>query len=253
MLKTVAMIPMNASAQTGMTYSPGEIYYYTLDHIGRPFALRDDDQDLRWYENHYPFGEIINEAAVGDPMSAGTDPYDTTWTPSFQFPGQYGDSDQFPFVQNHFREYMPEYGRYSTIDPLIWSKDFYGYGKQNPLSNSDLLGLLVVTCTKTWQNWWHEFICIGPNCWGFYPQAKHIYEAYSAPGIILPDNESFKPPSDCTPQHKPECCSQSEWESCLNKRVQYYQLNTPHYNIATYNCYGWVSDLLNDCKKCGKN
>jgi len=96
-------------------------YYYTEDHISRPFNLRDSSLNLRWYEQHYPFGEIINEDTPGADMSAGAGDYAITWKPNFRFPGQYEEIDQTPFVQNHFREYMPQFGRYNRVDPLNYS------------------------------------------------------------------------------------------------------------------------------------
>jgi RHS repeat-associated protein len=139
LLYLVSMSPNPANAQTGMSYTEFDTYYYTLDHIGRPFNLRDDDQDLRWFEHHYPFGEIIEEEALGDPMSAGSGNYTVTWKPSFRFPGQYEDDDQFPFVQNHFREYLPEYGIYSSIDK--YNPYIYAYAMNMPYRYSDPFGL----------------------------------------------------------------------------------------------------------------
>ena len=43
------------------SYSELDKYYYTEDHIARPFSLRDASRNLRWYENHYAFGELITE------------------------------------------------------------------------------------------------------------------------------------------------------------------------------------------------
>ena len=49
------------SALAGVTgYQEGNTYYYTLDHIDRPFNLRDQSAKLRWFEHHYPIGDRID-------------------------------------------------------------------------------------------------------------------------------------------------------------------------------------------------
>jgi hypothetical protein len=107
-------------------YSELGTYYYTSDHIGRPFNVRDGGT-LTWYEQHYPFGEIINEEVL-HAMTAGAGQYAISWKPNFRFPGQYEDSDMGTaansrplFVQNHYREYMPRFGRYNRVDPVQYS------------------------------------------------------------------------------------------------------------------------------------
>jgi RHS repeat-associated protein len=134
--------------ETNADYSELDIYYYTLDHVGRPMSLRDKDRNLRWYENHYPFGEVINEDTPNGPMTAGLGAYAVTWKPNTRFPGQYQSSDMHPFVQNHFREYMPELGRYARLDPLQARRgkkcqrdDKYTYSVNNPVNKSDFYGL----------------------------------------------------------------------------------------------------------------
>ena len=155
-------------------YSQLGTYYYTSDHIGRPFNVREGTT-LTWYEQHYPFGEVINEEVLYA-MTAGAGDYAISWKPHFRFPGQYEDSDMGTaansrplFVQNHYREYMPRFGRYNRVDPLndkYFSlrsfpklerafinprfgipfipvhEDFsYKYTKGNPINRSDFLGL----------------------------------------------------------------------------------------------------------------
>ena len=80
-------------------------------------------------------------------MYAGGGSYQISWKPSFRFPGQYEESDQGIaynntsfFVQNHYREYMPELGKYNRVDPLFISA--YSYYPNNPIIFYDYLGLL---------------------------------------------------------------------------------------------------------------
>jgi RHS repeat-associated protein len=110
--------------EASASYTQSGIYYYTSDHIGRPFALRDQSQVQTWYERHLAFGDQIDEWSSS--MPAGADTRQISWQPSFRFPGQYQDPDMgisatgaSLFVQNHYREYMPGLGRYNRSDPLM--------------------------------------------------------------------------------------------------------------------------------------
>jgi RHS repeat-associated protein len=134
-----------------------DVYYYTSDHIGRPFNLRDG-ATLTWFEHHYPFGEVISEEVAGGPvlggstMYAGGGDYAISWKPNFRFPGQYEDSDMGTaansrplFVQNHYREYMPRFGRYNRVDPICFDESSpYIYVSSSPFNFSDRLGLFFL-------------------------------------------------------------------------------------------------------------
>jgi RHS repeat-associated protein len=162
-------------------YSELGTYYYTSDHIGRPFNLRDGGT-LTWYEQHYPFGEVIDES-VEQTMTAGAGDYAVSWKPNFRFPGQYEDTDMGTaansrplFVQNHYREYMPRFGRYNRVDPekdidlfnngplslkyIIYTKIFYSdhelspylYAINNPFGIIDPYGLSSCVVEKSYYN-----------------------------------------------------------------------------------------------------
>ena len=144
--------------EASASYTEGDIYYYTSDHIGRPFNLRDADKTLTWHEHHLAFGEPIHDV-VEQTMSAGSGDYVISWKPNFRFPGQYQDDDMglsytsSPlFVQNHYREYMPGLGRYNRVDLIqtrsCFDSDFsdrghpFLYANNNPIIFMDQSGLL---------------------------------------------------------------------------------------------------------------
>jgi RHS repeat-associated protein len=133
------------------SYTQSGIYYYTSDHIGRPFNLRDADQELTWHEHHLSFGEPIHDV-IDQEMSAGSGDYLISWKPNFRFPGQYQDPDMglsatstSLIVQNHYREYMPVIGIYNRPDPLYYlndnKNDIYNYSGKKPVNKIDLFGL----------------------------------------------------------------------------------------------------------------
>jgi len=140
--------------------------------------------DLTWYEQHYPFGEVIEEEVACDtgcvldnltPMVYGGGTWETSWKPNFRFPGQYEDVDSYPFVQNHYRDYIPGFGRYNRVDPydeqvlldlnttqsfiaynLIFSDinyfNHFKYANNDPLSYTDKFGLVTYTCNMGYCN-----------------------------------------------------------------------------------------------------
>jgi len=187
------------------SYTQGGIYYYTSDHIGRPFTLRDANKDVTWYEQHMAFGDPINEWSSS--MPAGSGDYLISWKPSFRFPGQFQDPDMdlaytsSPFfVQNHYREYMPGLGRYNRIDPLtvfiIRSKSLpqkihfdqnlltrhllpFSYSHNNSLTQFDQQGLRICKLTQIYcfdercptltARCWEVLDCVLCGGWAYDP------------------------------------------------------------------------------------
>jgi hypothetical protein len=136
------------------SYTENAKYFYTVDHIGRPMNLRDSNRTLKWYEQHYAFGEIITEATPNGDITAGAGDYIISWTPPFRFPGQYQTEDmgltggEELIAQNHYREYMAGFARYSRVDPLslfVINRHIvaYSYSLSNSISHGDYYGLHV--------------------------------------------------------------------------------------------------------------
>src|SRR4030042_1026769 len=119
-------------------YTELETYYYSSDHMGRPYNLRAQDRALRWCMNWHPFGETLDSDTTSGPMPAGSGAFRVAWQPGFRFPGQWedpegdmgtADNSRPLFVQNHYREYMPRFGRYNRPDPLLsLIRQEYSYG-----------------------------------------------------------------------------------------------------------------------------
>lgn len=93
----------------------------------------------RWFSQ--PFGEgVVNSDVDADGRSV---------TFNLRFPGQYFDWDT-KLHYNYFRNYDVTTGKYIESDPigLEGGINTYGYALQNPVKNSDFLGLIVQICSR---------------------------------------------------------------------------------------------------------
>ena len=191
-------------------------------------------------------------ADTSPPMWAGDGSYQVAWTPGFRFPGQWEDPDgsmgtaannRSFMVQNHYREYLPRFGRYNRVDPLLKTPHTvpYIYSNNSPVMYVDLEGLEVKECVKGWRNTRHNYICVNSDCYGFYPDCSTIL---FCPGRI----DSGEKGGECANIDVPECCEKDEWESNLKSCIDISQKNPPFYNVVSYNCYHWVDSMLSCAK-----
>jgi RHS repeat-associated protein len=116
------------------TYTPlavrveGQIYSYHCDHLGTPRMISAPDGSIVWLADYASFGAArITHGSFRNPLRA---------------PGQYFD-EETGLHYNRFRYYSPELARYLSRDPLGFLADlnFYRYAANNPINNSDPLGL----------------------------------------------------------------------------------------------------------------
>lgn len=109
-------------------FENGATYFVHTDHLGTPIALSDSTGTVQWKAHYTPFGKAIVEV--------------NNLSQNIRFPGQYFDSES-GLHYNYFRDYDPEIGRYIQSDPigLAGGINTYGYGHQNPIMNTDPLGL----------------------------------------------------------------------------------------------------------------
>lgn len=116
-------------------FENGATYFVHTDHLGTPIALSDSTGTVQWKAHYTPFGKAIVEV--------------NNLAQNIRFPGQYFDSES-GLHYNYFRDYDPEIGRYIQSDPigLNGGINTYGYGYQNPIMNTDPLGLCVGFCSR---------------------------------------------------------------------------------------------------------
>jgi RHS repeat-associated protein len=136
--------------KTGTDY-----YFYQNDHLGTPQKLTAINGAVVWAAKYSSFGEATIDGS-------------STIINNLRFPGQVYD-EETGMHYNYFRYYDPSTGRYLKKDPshhLNKSSPFivplllgnpqelnnYSYGKNNPLSYIDSLGLKSEECCYEY-NW----------------------------------------------------------------------------------------------------
>ncbi len=106
----------------------GEVYAIHTDHLGTPRALTAGTGEVVWLAELSTYGKarlVVNRV----PMP-------------LRFRGQYHDAET-GLHYNRFRYYAPQWGRYTTRDPLTFQAgtNHYAYVDGNPLNVTDAYGL----------------------------------------------------------------------------------------------------------------
>jgi RHS repeat-associated protein len=105
----------------------GQLYLCNANELGTPTELLDPTGALVWSPTYRAFGTIINDRGkVESP---------------FRFAGQYWDLDT-GLHYNWFRYYVPEFGRYTSFDPMGLDAGLNSYQYTlNPINWIDPFGL----------------------------------------------------------------------------------------------------------------
>jgi len=115
------------------------VYAIHTDHLGVPQAVTDKSQAVVWQARISPFGQAKVLYASVTPGTGAA------FQMNLRLPGQVYDAVT-GLHQNYMRDYDPELGRYTTPDPtgLAGGINPYMYVGNNPLTNSDPLGLYQI-------------------------------------------------------------------------------------------------------------
>lgn len=116
-----------------ITVIDNEPYYYELDWRMMPIRLWNSRGDLVWKANANAWGQCETEVSKGNIHQP------------VRMPGQFED-ELTGIVQNRFREYSPDRGRFITADPLGIRAGLNPFRyTPNPVDFVDPSGLCVVT------------------------------------------------------------------------------------------------------------
>jgi RHS repeat-associated protein len=113
-----------------------KITYIHTDPDGTPFAATDEEGELEWKTEHYPFGQEYETPGAGDRSS------------DISFAGKPYD-EEIGLSYFGSRWYDPQAGRFTSIDPMpVIPSDFksfnrYAYGFNNPYKYVDPDGNLA--------------------------------------------------------------------------------------------------------------
>ncbi|WP_243140713.1 RHS repeat-associated core domain-containing protein [Pelistega ratti] len=117
-----------------------KVFYIHNDHLGQPFLVSDEQQNIQWAAYYSPMGEatIIKENIEFN----------------LRQPGQYYDVET-QLHDNYFRTYDPKAGHYLEPDPLgpTLTNDPYGYVAQQPRHFIDPLGLEYINWLEQELDW----------------------------------------------------------------------------------------------------
>ena len=131
-----------------------EINYYHKDHLGSTRAITNQEGDIEFSSDFYPFGNSYNE--VGDTEYTYTGKQKDN-TGLFYYGARYYDADL---------------GRFTQIDPILNpSESPYAYVKNNPMKFIDPTGNKEITINKgesLWRKAWYEIGRKEGHTWSEY-------------------------------------------------------------------------------------
>nr|WP_277355981.1 RHS repeat-associated core domain-containing protein [Marinobacter daepoensis] len=109
-----------------------EVYYYHLDHLGKPQELTNQQGKLVWSVTYRAYGNVVQQqvAEIDNPL---------------RFQGQYHDPETGLHYNRH-RYYNPNTGRFITPDPIGLAGGLNNYQYvPNPTGWVDPLGLAAIS------------------------------------------------------------------------------------------------------------
>ena len=121
----VDYVPLNGRLISRI--SGGQISAIHDDQLGRPEVVTDASQNVVWRAQNFAFTQKVIVSNI---------------TFNLGFPGQYYDAERQTW-NNGYRDYNSSLGRYIESDPsgLAGGINTYAYGRENPSSFTDPLGL----------------------------------------------------------------------------------------------------------------
>jgi len=238
------------------------LYYYHTDHLMTPLFMTDDNQEVVWQAEYYPFGRLYSES--GSEIN------------KIRLPGQYYDFET-KLHQNWHRYYNAKLGRYFSTDPILTKFELsnYNYANSNPITYFDLTGLKAGDiCTNItikrknihksgedrYGHWWIE---MGNESYGWWPEkplnlketiigvngilnGQGVFEGGTAtrdPHHGKPAEEVFHPRIDGSSNC--ECWTCKLAENCIRKFAKGYR-GKWSWPLGP-NCHTFQKDAMKNC------
>lgn len=131
-LLLASLVPVSQLMANAVTANTGwdnmTVYYFINDHLGTPQKVIDEDGNVVWDADYWPFGEVDVRVAQMENM--------------FRLPGQHCDTDTH-LHNNLYRHYSVQIGRFLKPDPIgiLGGVNLFHYASNNAISITDPLGL----------------------------------------------------------------------------------------------------------------
>ncbi|MGH8414039.1 MAG: RHS repeat-associated core domain-containing protein [Gammaproteobacteria bacterium] len=153
------------------------LYYVTTDQLGTPRAITNSSKTVVWQWNSDPFGNGTPTGSI---------------TYNLRMPGQYYDAET-GHNYNYFRDYDPTIGRYVESDPIGLKSGIntYTYVADNPISNTDPLGLMCMPSIGCYTTPAERAAAESGNYLGYYQLACAGGDAYACFAEHVAANDSW--------------------------------------------------------------
>lgn len=117
----------------------GTTYYYLHDARLSVVGLTDSTGNVVNTYQYDPYGNIVSEAeAVANPLKWLGEVFDSA-TGLYKFGARY---------------YAPDQGRFTQVDPVHFTANYYGYAADDPINLSDQSGLFWCCSWRRFSGWW---------------------------------------------------------------------------------------------------
>jgi len=213
----------------------GNTYFYHADGLGSITALTDNRGRRTQTYDYDSFGNMKQSGNRID------QPY--TYT------GREYDSETGLYYYRA-RYYDATVGRFTSEDPIEFAGgiNHYVYTLNNPIRFTDPYGLDVRDCYRPmegllWGIQYHRYLWIDGEGWGL-TTADGSIGITTTEGKLKRDNATGGLGVHCVPIQVDDC-----QKECLKKEIDKDYKNPPNYNLITYNCHAWVSDIFGRCSE----
>jgi len=208
----------------------GTVSYYVADHLGSIVRVTNGVGTVTLTRDYDPYGNLLTGSTQ----------------PTYAFTGREWDAETGLY---YYRAgyYDPKIGRFVSEDPIRFRGgiNFYAYVDDNPVNESDPLGLTGELCTspvrKASSGWLpHEHVCVEVNgkrtCQGLVPAGNVFFSG----GAYDASDDADK--GGCTKVSNTPCM-----DNCI---LNEFKAPPPNYSvlgIGGEQCVSYAREIIADC------